>query len=313
MQRAGETGKKIRYEADRSSITTCASRKGRPVCRGVPLALPVTNWERTLIRMTMPHSLLHGRPVATVFDLLGHDSAAEANRFPERCGSGAHRSVALRIRSDREQGPAIQVRRERRRLASTEHWSFACSGVVRLQKIPCWFRSRWTSPLPLLGMASSQLPSPRHFLVHGPRPLDEGGSLAGLDAGSTERGDDDRATVIEDASQDDPRATWSRLLDRFPDADWVSPLVLDEADEQHLPTGDVTVRFRQPPSDEELERFAGTHRLELRRRNEFVPVQASFRPRDLRRTYLPDLVTQLVAEGDVSKAWLNTRSRYRRA
>ena len=53
--------------------------------------------------------------------------------------------------------------------------------------------------------------------------------------------------------------------------------------------------------------------LELRSRNEFVAEQVSFRPRDQRGTYLPDLVDKLQGEHAVGAAWLNTRSIYKRA
>jgi hypothetical protein len=161
-------------------------------------------------------------------------------------------------------------------------------------------------------MAASQLPSSTDFVVNVP----EGDVEAALADSRTEA---QRREVLDEASfvvelpvQTDPRDAWKRLIEQFSPAAWVSPVVVDEGDTPHYPTGDVTVRFTKPLSDGELQRFAEANDLELRSRNEFVAEQASFRPRDLRATYLPDLVARLEDDGDVGMAWLNTKTRYKR-
>lgn len=162
-------------------------------------------------------------------------------------------------------------------------------------------------------MASSQLPSPSEFLVS----VTEGGleeALAGPPDGVwPAKVLDERSFVIELPVQSDPRAAWRRLVDQYNSAAWVSPVVLDDGRISHYPTGDVTVRFRRSISNEDLHRFAESNGLELGSRNEFIAAQASFRPRDPRGTYLPDLVEQLQHEDAVGEAWLNTKSVYRRA
>ena len=103
-----------------------------------------------------------------------------------------------------------------------------------------------------------------------------------------------------------------RILDQVSAVAWAEPLLVDEQGGEHLPTGEVSVRFHEAPSDEDLATFGERHGLEVRRRNEFVPEQASFAPVDPREAYLPDLVDTVREDPEVSEAWANTLSRYRR-
>lgn len=159
----------------------------------------------------------------------------------------------------------------------------------------------------------SQLPSARQFLVHAePGTLDELAASLPEGVDMTVLADEGVILIELKSVAADPHATWIKLMESLRDADWASPVVLDDSEEAHLPTGDVTVRFREAPSATQLKHFAKAHRLELRRRNEFIDEQVAFRPSDLRGTYLPDLVSRLLTEEGVSKAWLNTKSHYRR-
>ncbi len=161
-------------------------------------------------------------------------------------------------------------------------------------------------------MASSQLPSPREFLVH-VREGSAADAAVDLPEGATSAPMDDGSILVELEDAGDPRATWGRLLEHLGSADWISPVVLDGTEEPHFPTGDITVRFEAPLSDTALHGFAESNGLEFRERNEFIAEQVSFRPRDPRGTYLPDLVERLRDDGAVANAWLNTKSAYRRA
>jgi hypothetical protein len=162
-------------------------------------------------------------------------------------------------------------------------------------------------------MGSSQLPSQSEFVVN----VSEGDLEEALAAGSSEAATgprlDEHTFLVELPSPDDPRSAWQRLVDQFGSASWVSPVVVDDGSVPHYPTGDVTVRFRAPVSDSELEAFAASNGLELNARNEFVAEQASFRPQDRRGTYLPDLVEHLERDDAVGAVWLNTKSAYKRA
>jgi hypothetical protein len=159
-------------------------------------------------------------------------------------------------------------------------------------------------------MASSQIPSAKEFVVNmGTEP----GDASGPDSAGSGVAPGERTMVVPLPEETDPRDSWRRLVDEFPSAAWVSPVVVDASSEPHYPTGDVSVRFHASPSDTDLEVFAEHNGLELRARNEFVPAQVSFRPRDARGTYLPDLVQDLERDETVKSAWLNTKTAYKRA
>jgi hypothetical protein len=111
---------------------------------------------------------------------------------------------------------------------------------------------------------------------------------------------------------EDPRAAWRETLARCPEAKWASPVLRDTDGNELWPTGALLVRFRRRPSDEQLDAFASEEGLVVEARNEFVPEQASFRPRQPRAAYLPDLVARVARRGDIAAAWAGTVSRYRR-
>lgn len=90
------------------------------------------------------------------------------------------------------------------------------------------------------------------------------------------------------------------------------PFFVDDEGEPHYLTGEISVRFRAVPGDEDLHRFAAEHSLRLLRRNEFVPQQVVFKPLDASRSYLPDLVESIKREGLAKAVWANTLSRYQR-
>ena len=110
----------------------------------------------------------------------------------------------------------------------------------------------------------------------------------------------------------DPKQAWQQVL-RSKAVEWAAPVLQDDAAEEHVPTGDVTVRFNRVRSTGELKNFASANGLKLRDRNEFVAEQAAFQVADPRQTYLPDLVKDLGRKRGVSRAWANTLSRYRKA
>jgi hypothetical protein len=162
-----------------------------------------------------------------------------------------------------------------------------------------------------LNMSASQIPSTGEFVV-GLEDHDSEQSLA-WEAEGLGHLIDDQTLVIQTPADVDPRESWRRLVEEHPSAAWVSPVLLDDGQIPHYPTGDISVRFMKPPSDEDIEVFSDRNRLEVRSRNEFMPEQVSFRPRDRRATYLPDLVEQIDHEDDVESAWLSTKSVYSRA
>jgi hypothetical protein len=160
-------------------------------------------------------------------------------------------------------------------------------------------------------MRSKQQPSPNTFFV-GPEAVRRKDAMEQLHAlGSVEKLEGAEGLLLHvDAEDQNPRAVWNKLRERL-SGGGVLPVMLDETGELHLPTGEVTVRFTAPPSDEDLRLFAKAHGLELRQRNKYQPAQASFVVPDAE--YLPDVIEAIQPEKNVAAAWANTKSRYRRS
>jgi hypothetical protein len=110
----------------------------------------------------------------------------------------------------------------------------------------------------------------------------------------------------------DPRVTWEHISRKIGQSGTVQPVLIDRQGQQHYPTGEVTVRFEQIPTDEELKGFADTHGLRLRNRNRYVPAQAILKPLRPSGVYLPDLVKELSGAENIKSAWANTLSHYER-
>jgi hypothetical protein len=107
-------------------------------------------------------------------------------------------------------------------------------------------------------------------------------------------------------------AVRQQILETVRGVAWVEPALVDEGREPSLPTGEVSVRFSEPLSPKALKRFASDHGLRVHRLNEFVPEQITFRPIGLRNTSLSQIVSSVQKEPNVTRAWPNTMSRYRR-
>lgn len=105
---------------------------------------------------------------------------------------------------------------------------------------------------------------------------------------------------------------WKNLLRAMEGLEWAAPVLEDETAQTHVPTGEVTVRFKQKPSNTDLARFAKAHGLTLRDRNEFEDTQVAFKVAKPRETYLPELIEELNKAAPVRRAWANTMTSYRR-
>ena len=145
----------------------------------------------------------------------------------------------------------------------------------------------------------------------------EGSEKAGADAGLSALGELEanggRLTLRLREPARDPKQAWREVLARSPDVAWASPSFCDKSGNELLPTGAVVVRFHKEPSAKALGAFVKEESLELERRTPLVPEQASFRPRQPREVYLPELVARLARRPDVAAAWPATSARYRRA
>jgi len=110
----------------------------------------------------------------------------------------------------------------------------------------------------------------------------------------------------------DPRETWRRASRLLGSLGTVDPVLVGPDGELHFPTGEVSVRFKEPPSEAELDQFAARYGLRFVKGNEFVPAQMVFARAHPMGVFLPELVEQLARSDAVRAAWANTVSRYRR-
>jgi hypothetical protein len=164
-------------------------------------------------------------------------------------------------------------------------------------------------------MPLKQLPSSEHFVVRRLSPKDPAGALDKLrECGTLDAvpGSDLFMLRIRQP-EEDPKEAWRKVSACLPPGYWVSPVLIDERGQWHLPTGELSVRFRKEPSPTELKGFAESCHLVLRSRNEFVRSQAVFKIDQPEDRYLPEVVNEIQAEPAVELAWSNTLSQYKRA
>lgn len=161
-------------------------------------------------------------------------------------------------------------------------------------------------------MAARHEPSADCFVLK-VKPGAEPEARKGLSAlGQLEQLEGSDLLLLRPADPASPRQVWEQILESSGAVEWAAPLMVDDTKHPHFPTGEISVRFVRPPSEQDLAEFGTAHGLEPRRRNEYVAEQVSFSLREPRRTFLPDLLQALDKEQGVRAAWANTLSRYRR-
>lgn len=120
--------------------------------------------------------------------------------------------------------------------------------------------------------------------------------------------------VLELASEKrDAKEAWEFVRESLGEAVEVAPVLEDASGHALYPTGSVQVRFEEALSDEDLERFASSHRLRVVERNPHTAAQVSFRPVDPCGEYLPELVDEMNEADIVLNAWEVTESHYHRS
>ena len=134
--------------------------------------------------------------------------------------------------------------------------------------------------------------------------------LEGLAAVQTITGD--LLVVTPTGSEREPTAAWREIRDALDSAEWVAPIVVDEAGGRSYPTGAVTVRFAKDTPEADVMDFAQTYGMRAVRRNEYVPEQVVFEPDAPREMYLPELVDRVSGDERVKAAWPVTVSSYER-
>ena len=163
-----------------------------------------------------------------------------------------------------------------------------------------------------VSMRSKQIPSADTFLVRVAAEQKESATKRLAAFGKVEDAGDAGGMVLRLGGREsaDPKSVWAKLQEQAGKAE-VDPILFDETGEPHFPTGEVTVRFKESPSDAFLAGFAKRHGLKVRSRNAYVPAQVAFQV--TKRSYLPELIESLAPVENVVSAWANTKSRYRRS
>jgi hypothetical protein len=92
----------------------------------------------------------------------------------------------------------------------------------------------------------------------------------------------------------------------------VAPMLADNEGNRLFPTGRMQVRFKQPPTDNVLSRFAKRHNVELARRNKWSPQQAEFAVRTDDTRYFPDVAAELGKDNTVVTAWPDVLAAFQR-
>lgn len=160
---------------------------------------------------------------------------------------------------------------------------------------------------------AQQVPSSNLFVV---RPTDDKKSIAAdylESVGAVKELTGKDLLLLQTRETDsDPEAAWRSVSEALEETGSVQPVLLDETGESHYPTGEVTVRFYQAPTDEELRQFAGRHNLRFRNRNRFIPQQVVFDVADVDKRYLPKIIEEVAEQDKVKTAWANTLSQYKR-
>jgi hypothetical protein len=160
-------------------------------------------------------------------------------------------------------------------------------------------------------MRTKQIPSKDTFLVRTAGDRSEAASKRLASLGKIEPAESAGGVIVRlNSTAADPKAAWENVKEKVGEIE-VDPILLDESGEPHYPTGEVTVRFKEPPTEAFLSNFAEKYGLKVRSRNKYVPAQVAFTVAGQR--YLPELVEQLKQADNAVSAWANTLSRYRRA
>jgi hypothetical protein len=92
----------------------------------------------------------------------------------------------------------------------------------------------------------------------------------------------------------------------------VAPLLTDDDGNVLFPTGSLQVRFKDQPSDDQLSSFAKRHKITLKQRNKWAPMQAEFTVGSDDLRYFPDIAAEVSSDDYVTNAWPDVRAAYRR-
>ena len=109
-----------------------------------------------------------------------------------------------------------------------------------------------------------------------------------------------------------PRALFQKVNEVVGDKLLVAPVLVDKDGERLFPTGDIQVRFKTPPTDQELADFAERLQVGTPKRNKWSPQQVAFAVRSDDARFLPEITDEMSAQSSVQSAWADVRGQYRR-
>ena len=109
-----------------------------------------------------------------------------------------------------------------------------------------------------------------------------------------------------------PRQLFQKVNDLVGDKLLVAPVLIDKDGERLFPTGDIQVRFKTPPTDQELADFAKRLQVGTPKRNKWSPQQVAFAIRSDDARFLPEITDQISAQPSVHAVWPDVRAEFRR-
>lgn len=123
----------------------------------------------------------------------------------------------------------------------------------------------------------------------------------------------DTYVVHVDAAFKSAREGWKTLCKAAGSAGEVLPVFVTAEGEPQYSVGTVHLRFPAPPSDEELKDLLPAS-VRVIERNEYVPAQIAVEPTNLRKQFLPDVLSELQQQsGAEVQVWPETLQAFRRA
>jgi hypothetical protein len=111
-----------------------------------------------------------------------------------------------------------------------------------------------------------------------------------------------------------PKDVWRQLRERVGSEFAVDPVFVDDQGNLSYSTGAIAVRFRTPPTEQQLSHCRAKFGLALKNRNKYVPTQFVFEPLSNDDRFLPDVLEALRQdEPEIQTAWAETKSQFERA
>jgi hypothetical protein len=107
-----------------------------------------------------------------------------------------------------------------------------------------------------------------------------------------------------------PKKRWATLKKALGASASVFPVFLDDKQMPRLPVGTIVIRFKETPTDADVDHLAEKHQLVVQKRNQYAPQQIAFTAPD--DAYLPEILGSIEEEANLEAVWPETLSQYSR-